>query len=60
MGARTYIPTVIFLSREIVRFISRYREQLSQNLPAGQLDLVDALLVAANAILDALDIVQSN
>ena len=54
MASRTYVPTLRFLSREILKFVARYRPQINRNLGEGQIALLDALVAAAEALTDAL------
>ena len=50
MASRTYIPTLRFLTQQIVKFVARYRTKINANLGSGQIALLDALLEAAQVL----------
>lgn len=54
MASRTYIPTLKFITYQIIKYVGRYREQINKNLSPEAQTLLDALLAAAQALADAL------
>jgi len=54
MASRTYIPTLRFLTYAITKFVTRYRQQIDNNLSAPVRVLLTQLLEAANALAAAL------
>lgn len=60
MGSRTYIPTFLALLAAVVKYIRRNQVKLTENLPENTQTLVDALLDAADALLNAIQIVEGD
>lgn len=54
MAARTYAPTLRFLTIALTKFVARYRVQIDRNLNSQQRALLDTLLAAANSLMAAL------
>ena len=56
MASRTYVPTLKLLTYGIIKFVTRYREQINKNLSTEVQALLDVLLNAAQALADALPV----
>lgn len=52
MAKRTYLPTLVLLARAILLFTTKYRTRIIDNLPEGGDAVLDALLLAIQALLD--------
>lgn len=53
--ARTYQPTLAFITRQIIAYVARYRVQIDKGLDETGKAALDALLLAANALLALLE-----
>lgn len=51
MARRTYIPGLEFAARTIIRYVTRYREQIRKNLSPQANDALDLLVAAAETLL---------
>lgn len=56
MARRTYLPTLVLLARAVLLFVTKYRVRIVDNLPEGGDALLDALLVAIQALLDIINL----
>jgi len=55
MASRTYVPTLLFIARQIIRYVTRYQSKLQERLDPGVFNLLLALLAAAQALVNAID-----
>lgn len=54
--ARTYLPTLVRILHAVCVYIARYREKIVGNLPPDSEPLVDAVIIACNALMDVINI----
>jgi hypothetical protein len=55
MASRTYIPTLIFIARQIIRYVTRYQGKLQERLSPEVFQLLLALLAAAQLLVNAIE-----
>lgn len=55
MASRTYIPTLIFIAKQIIRYVTRYQAKLQDRLDPAVFNLLLALLAAAQALVNAIE-----
>lgn len=53
MGARTYIPTLLYLLEKVCKFVARYQSQIASHLSAPQIVLLSNVVTACNAFVAA-------
>lgn len=53
---RTFIPRLIYLIRLVCVYITRYRQQLNENLPPTALPYLDEIMAACDALIAEVDI----
>lgn len=57
--ARTYIPKLVALLATIVKYTGRWQDPIKEHLSPEQGELLDQLLIAANALLTAINLVET-
>jgi hypothetical protein len=58
-GRKTYLPTLVRILARLCQYIIKYRATILENLPEGSADKLTAVLVACEALLAIIDIVES-
>lgn len=54
--ARTYLPTLILLARKLATYATRWYAVICPNCTTAQVELLDQLIVALNALIAAVEI----
>jgi len=58
-GAKTYLPTLLRILTRVCDYIIKYRKVISENLPSGSEPLLDAVIVACQALAAVIDLEES-
>jgi hypothetical protein len=53
---RTFIPRLIYLIRVVCVYITRYRQQLNENLPPAAIPYLDEIMNACEALIAEVDV----
>lgn len=55
MGLRTYLPTLLIITRAVCSYIAKHEAQIKGNLGEGNANKVDAALTACSILVAALE-----